>query len=115
LTVRPAIAGLAAVLALNACARSDPLSVQDQPGGDSLLLHVLLGTDSHAICIRHELSDPCDETTADILVVEVAEADDVQADWVDGRSVRVTIASGKIARAARSSSDGTINIVMAGS
>ena len=115
MTPRIAIVGLAITLTLGACSRADPLSVQDQPGGDAVLLHVLTGPDSQAICIRTSLSDGCDNETADVLITDFADIDDVHAEWIDDRNVQVTVASGKVVRARPSSADGRFSIALVGS
>ena len=76
-------------------------------------MHVLVGEDAQAICVRVSLSDPCDEKTADVLVRDVEQVADVQGEWSNERIVEVRVASGQVVRAARSSPDGKYGITVA--
>jgi hypothetical protein len=101
-----------AVLALNACSRVDPLSIQERPGGGAQLMHVLVGEGTQAICLRASISDPCDEKTADVLVRNFEQVADVQVEWINEHMVEVRVASGQVVRAARSSPDGKYGITV---
>jgi hypothetical protein len=83
---RRRLLGLALLVLVEAgCQGTDPLAVQDNPAGDRMLMHVLIGpadTGSQAVCAGPSLSDSCDADSADILIVDYAKIDDV-AKWLD--------------------------------
>jgi hypothetical protein len=102
-----------ALVALNACSRVDPLSIQERPGGGAVVMQVLVGETAQAICVRATISGPCDEESADVLVRDSEKVADVQVEWGNEHTVEVSVASGQVVRAASTSPDGKYGITVA--
>lgn len=105
---------IAALSATGACWSTDPLSVTSNESGSHLLHHVLVGSQGQIVCVLADRTQGCFPRNAQLIVEGVDFPGAVSVDWAGDSEVQVVVGSGRITRAARTSPDGRVRIVVRG-
>jgi hypothetical protein len=102
------LAACLTVAALAGCERVDTLSVTENPSGQGVLQDMLVGQSTRVMCVTASIRERCSRSSAQVIVENLHNLNDVQARWSGPNVVRILVASGNLRQMSERGGDGSI-------